>query len=958
VSSTKKLPPGDAGNTGLPDFDNPIANPPDTTLEIFFDDGDDGSFPLAAGDGGGSISVSAAKPVASIAQLSDYLVNGFWAYNSALSHHWFSSTITYNIAGLNPDEQFLARSALAAWHDVANVNFVETSGSANITFTHNGTMQAVTNASWFGSGAMASATVNISTDWVTTDGGARDGKTGIDSYAYQTYIHEIGHALGLGHQGPYNGSANYSTNALFANDTWQYSIMSYFSEPNYSGSSYRYVVTPQMADIYAVATMYGAATTTRTGDTVYGFNSNAGAVFGFGNYTSAPAFTIYDSGGSDTLDCSLYSSAQRIDLHAGAFSSVGGLVNNIGIALNTVIEKAIGGSGNDMLIASDLGCTLIGGAGADTLTGGAGIDRLAGGSGIDTMTGGGGADSFVFAFGDSSAASNQHDRITDFVSGTDHIDISAIDAIASTGAQDLFRFLGSAAFDGAAGALNYVYNGTLGVTTLQGDTNGDRVADFAIDLVGNIAIALTDLIGANVNRAPTVSTPSGVNVTAATAGQVFQFSTLFAGSDADNDTLTYYLYDSNTAANSGHFVVNGTIVPAQAIYQVTAAQLAQTTFVAGTSGVTDAIYVQAFDGNAYSGWNTYVNLSVAAAPNTAPTVSTPSGVNVAASSAGQVFQLSSLFAASDAQNDPLIYYVYDSNAAANSGHFEVNGTIVAAQTIYQVTAAQLAQTTFVAGANGVTDAIYVQAFDGKAYSGWDTYVNLNVAAPNTAPTVSTPSGTSVTASSSGQVLQFSSLFAGSDAENDALTYYLYDSNTAANSGHFVVNGSIVPAQTIYQVTAAQLAQTTFVAGANGVTDAIYVQAFDGKAYSGWNTYVNVSVPASVAQNTAPTVTTPSGVNVAASAGQSFQFSNLFAGHDAENDTLTYYLYDNNVAANSGHFVVNGNTVPAQTIYQLTAAQLAQTSFVAGSAGTADDAFVQAFDGHVYSGWNTYVHVYV
>ena len=148
--------------------------------------------------------------------------------------------------------------------------------------------------------------------------------------------------------------------------------MSYFGEHNYSGSSYRYVVTPQMADIYAVASIYGAATSTRTGDTVYGFNSNAGAVFNFGNYTSAPALTIYDSGGTDTLDCSGYSAAQTIDLHPGAFSSVGGLVNNIGIALNAIIEKAIGGSGNDTLIANDTGCTLSGGGGNDTLIGGAG----------------------------------------------------------------------------------------------------------------------------------------------------------------------------------------------------------------------------------------------------------------------------------------------------------------------------------------------------------------------------------------------------------------------------------------------------------------------------------------------------------------------------------------------------------------------------------------------------------
>src|SRR5262249_1427707 len=154
------------------------------------------------------------KPVATIAQLADYLVNGFWQYNSAIAHRWASNTITYNIDALNAAEQFLAQSALQAWHDVANINFVQTAGTANITFAHNSTMQAVTNAGWYGSGALAYANVTISSDWITNDGGAYDGKTGVDSYGYQTYIHEIGHALGLGHQGPYNGSASYSTNAF------------------------------------------------------------------------------------------------------------------------------------------------------------------------------------------------------------------------------------------------------------------------------------------------------------------------------------------------------------------------------------------------------------------------------------------------------------------------------------------------------------------------------------------------------------------------------------------------------------------------------------------------------------------------------------------------------------------------------------------------------------------------
>jgi serralysin len=476
----------------------PAVSPTGRTVE-YSDDGD--PFPLAAG---GSASTSAgtgsSAPVASIATLADWLVNGFWTtYSGSIAHHWASSTITYNLGNLNAAEQALALSALNAWHDVASINFVQTSGAANINFNHNGTMQAVTSASWNGAGQMISSTVDISTDWVTTDGGANDGKTGIDSYAYQTYLHEIGHALGLGHQGPYNGSASYSTNATFANDTWQYSIMSYFAESNYSGSSYRYVITPQIADIYAVALMYGAATTTRTGNTVYGFNNTASSIYNFSSYSQAPALTIYDSGGNDTLDCSGYSSSQTIDLRAGNFSSVGGLTNNIGIALGTVIENAIGGSGSDTLFANDSGCSLSGLGGNDTLVGGAGADRLTGGSGRDTLTGNGGADTFIFASGDSSAASGQHDLITDFTS-VDRIDISAMGT---------FRFLGSSAFDGVTYALDYVYNSSTGLTTLQGDINGDKVADFAIDLTGNVTLALSYIVGAQTAPPPVVIEAAG-----------------------------------------------------------------------------------------------------------------------------------------------------------------------------------------------------------------------------------------------------------------------------------------------------------------------------------------------------------------------------------------------------------------------------------------------------------------
>lgn len=80
-------------------------------------------------------------------------------------------------------------------------------------------------------------------------------------------------------------------------------------------------------------------------------------------------------------------------------------------------DKLEGGAGVDLLD---------GGAGTDTLSGQTGADRLIGGSGKDTMTGGSEADTFVFNSGDSSLNSSTFDRITDFETGVDSIDLSFV----------------------------------------------------------------------------------------------------------------------------------------------------------------------------------------------------------------------------------------------------------------------------------------------------------------------------------------------------------------------------------------------------------------------------------------------------------------------------------------------------------------------------------------------------
>src|SRR5207253_1772837 len=162
----------------------------------------------------------------------------------------------------------------------------------------------------------------------------------------------------------------------------------------------------------AVGQLYGLSTTTRTGDTTYGFNSNSGRdVFNASLYANA-GYTVFDSGGNDTLDYSGFSNNQLINLNPETFSNVGTGVGNVTIARGTVIENAIGGSGNDQLIGNDVANKLIGNAGADTLSGGAGDDFLVGGSGTDSLTGGAGNDTFsdtMFNF--------LNDTITDFGTG-------------------------------------------------------------------------------------------------------------------------------------------------------------------------------------------------------------------------------------------------------------------------------------------------------------------------------------------------------------------------------------------------------------------------------------------------------------------------------------------------------------------------------------------------------------
>jgi Ca2+-binding RTX toxin-like protein len=147
--------------------------------------------------------------------------------------------------------------------------------------------------------------------------------------------------------------------------------------------------------------------------------------------------------------------------------------------LNVTTAMTINGSAE-----SNGNLIFFGGQGSDTLTGGAGADTIFGGGGGDALRGNSGADVFRYDnLSDSTGTTDAtRDRILDFSPG-DKIDLSRIDAITG-GADDPFSFIGSAAFSGggtSAGQLRYTDAGG-GIFFLEGDVNGDGIADFTLNV--------------------------------------------------------------------------------------------------------------------------------------------------------------------------------------------------------------------------------------------------------------------------------------------------------------------------------------------------------------------------------------------------------------------------------------------------------------------------------------------
>lgn len=210
--------------------------------------------------------------------------------------------------------------------------------------------------------------------------------------------------------------------------------------------------------------------------------------------------------GTDTLDLSAISQVSTplgtvniLDLATGhaygttfsGFENVLGSVMADAISGDALGNRIDGADGSDRINGRDGNDMLIGGSGADTLTGGNGTDALAGGVG---------SDQFVFTqIRDTTASATTADRITDFVHGTDRINLSAIDASSVLSGNNAFVFLGTGlAGTAATGAVTFHQFNNIGTsndyTLVYLDTDADAAAEAVIRLTGLQALTASDFL--------------------------------------------------------------------------------------------------------------------------------------------------------------------------------------------------------------------------------------------------------------------------------------------------------------------------------------------------------------------------------------------------------------------------------------------------------------------------------
>lgn len=485
------------------------------------------------------------------------------------------------------DNETLISSAFDLWDEIVEFDFEEveetgtTVGEMRVAYTTAGVQYGRAAFAYGPYGSVASGDVWFEIADTDVSGASDFDTAGIDEAGgnYYAALHEIGHAIGLAH--PFDSSASGGTGATLAStyDTQRYSVMSYTRDDRSywidydlstgsSSESYTiYSSTPMILDVAMMQYVYGAETSgTSSGDTTYSYDVDPKMLK-----------TIWDTGGTDTIDASNQTRETVIDLREGQFSSIGIYeeadqitdlkarlsaagwdtssvdafyasnsvytgADNLAIAYGAVIENAKGGSADDTITGNSADNEITGGAGDDTIDGGAGDDTaIYSGAQTDytiTTNNDGTLTVTEDSSGDADTLSNVEDL--SFVASSDTAAVATTSVITL---QDLSSV--DATFEVSVDGASVV-NVTLSQTDYT--SGGLALTDFAQDVQTQINNALSNA-GQSSSVTVTVNSPLAITSNSTGSSSSIAFSNLSAGAQT--------ALNASSSAGAGISIVNG-----------------------------------------------------------------------------------------------------------------------------------------------------------------------------------------------------------------------------------------------------------------------------------------------------------------------------------------------------------------------------------------------------------------
>jgi hypothetical protein len=308
-------------------------------------------------------------------------------------------------------------------------------------------------------------------------------------------------------------------------------------------------------------------------------------------------------------------------------------------------------------------------------------------------------------------------------------------------------------------------------------------------------------------------------------------STLFTVADTDEDFPSTYRFLDATAGN-GYFTLNGVQQAAGTEFEINYSDLPNLRYVTSTTGSGDTISVQVYDGHDWSNRKTF---TVDAPQSNGPTLYVE---NLVYDVTPNYLPASALFVATDPGSIQRYRFL------DTGGLFRLNGVSQQAQHVIEIDAADLPNLIY--GAGGGKETVSVQAFDGVAWTDWQSFEARSITygshgswyviwePPMWGAPDAMPANAVVQAGSS---ISLEQLLSATDPQGDPITEWKIRDGTFGR-GVLTVDGVAQPEFQDIDAMANQLASVAFQAGNTAGFSRLWARASDSNgSWSEWKPFV-------------------------------------------------------------------------------------------------------------------------